>query len=185
MKRIILILVIVSCLAPGAAFAQENQTTSTPTPTATPTSTPAGSSSTGVHPVFGDPDVSVVDYWYDSDRSRFFIVFRAERPQSVTITTPANEDGRGSIYTRVLHDGRTRVSVQTSARKVSITTEDSREAGYFTQLDAGGGALVGGPYDGADVRDAGIGGAFGAILAFLYEAVKVKSQAGQQGERVA
>lgn len=177
MKRIIVIIAFVSCIASTGAFAAPASTpTSTPTPT---------DSAEEVRPIHGDDDLVVVSTSYYPARDQFRVVFRTDVEQSVTITTPPNSNGRGSIVEREITDGRTAVLVESPTSKVWVTTEESRDAGYFTELDAGGPSLIPeAPYDGNDLLAFGGGVAVTVGLAVLMRAAAAKLGLELGGERV-
>lgn len=188
MVRTILVgLLLIGLLAtPMAAVAQESPTS---TPTATPTPGPADGDRPGEAQVFGDPAV-YIESWSYSD-GVFRIVFNSSdyRP-SLMLTAPVehSQEGanRGAVVSRELLRGSTIVEIASPTGEVSITTSTSIQAGVYTKLDADqGGALVAGPWDGTDVRDAGIGGALGVALAVVLGALSVVSGDSNEGERIA
>ncbi|WP_435065633.1 hypothetical protein [Halobaculum sp. EA56] len=188
MVRTILVgLLLIGLLAtPLAAVAQESPTA---TPTAEPTSGPADGDRPGEAQVYGD-DAVYIESWSYSD-GRFTIVFNssAYRP-SLTLTAPVENSQRGSnrgaIVQRELTRGSTTVEIAAPTGEVIITTSTTVDAGVYTKLDADrGGDLVAGPFDGSDVRDAGIGGALGVALAVVLGALSVVSGDSNEGERIA
>lgn len=200
MKRIFLLAVLltvgfapVTAAAPTTASTAGNATTtpqgsSPQSPTATSTPNP-GTPAEYEAAFFGDPSVRIVEWDYNEDAKRFRIVFEADRPTTVfiTYTTSTDTEGvsRGTSTAKPLAAGRTTVFQTVPSGLVWLSTPRSQENDTFTELEADGSSLVSGPYDGSDVRDAGIGGALAVALAVLYEAVKAKAAARERGERVA
>lgn len=188
MVRTVLVgLLLVGLLvAPATAIAQESPTA---TPTETPTPGPADGDRPGEAQVYGD-DAVYIESWDYSD-GVFRIVFNssAYRP-SLTLTAPVEHSqrgaNRGAIVQKELLRGSTVVEIASPTGEVSITTSTSTKAGVYTKLDADrGGAIVAGPWDGTDVRDAGIGGSLGVALAIVLGALSVVSGDSDEGERIA
>lgn len=188
MVRTILVgLLLVGLLvAPATAIAQESPTA---TPTAESTPGPADGERPGEAELFGDPAV-YIESWSYSD-GVFRIVFNSSAYRSsLTLTAPVanSQEGanRGAVVSRELTRGSTVVEIASPTGEVSITTSTSIRAGVYTKLDADqGGAIIAGPWDGADVRDAGIGGSLGVALAVVLGALSVVSGDSNEGERIA
>jgi hypothetical protein len=101
------------------------------------------------------------------------IIFDSDYPQQVQVSAPADESGRGRVYTHVADTGRSRLKVSTTTGVVWVSTKDSIKSGYYTQLgDDADGIGPNRPYTQTDLQDAAIGGALGIIIALAYQAVK-------------
>ncbi|WP_255151331.1 hypothetical protein [Halorarius halobius] len=191
MKRLLLALLLLLA-ATGTVAAQNgsNASTMTATDTISPTPTPTASNVTYEADLYGDPAVKIRKWRYHAGSSTFFVTFESEVPRLVTFTFTSSAGGegvsKGSIIKKPIPRGVSTVQVTISSGVVWISTPVSQSNGAFTQLEADtGSSLLAGPYDGSDVRDAGIGGALGVALAVLYEAVKAKTGANERGERLA
>lgn len=180
--RIMLTIVMLSCIAFAAPAAA--QQTATPTDTPTNASAPDGAPSDAVLVV--DEDVVVTDYRYAD--GQMIIEFWSAEYKIVTIApSPDAGSESGSIQFReaVVDGSRTTTVTVSSAGGVTLWTDDSLQKERFHYLRKPSSFLITGPYDGSDVRDAGLGGALGVVIAVLYEAVAAKVGSAQRGERLA
>jgi hypothetical protein len=199
-RTIILTTLIVGLLA-NPVVAQDSATstptpeTSTPTVTSTSTATPTTAptdtadrppnATDNWHSIYGEPDIYVRFYNFQPDTNTMTIVFSSERAKVVRISTPAGEDGRGTVVSHVADNGRTKVTVTTPDGRVWLSTKDSLEAGYYTELrDQPTGLFPNGPYDKADTRNAAAGASISIGIAVLLEAIRRKLGAGKKGERI-
>lgn len=210
-RSMIAALLLVLLLAPGAALAEDTptvnttETTSTPTPlpsgndaspiststaTSTPTSADGVENSSNVTAVATIDRLTVITDYY-MHRGDMVIKFHSDGGNTLAITETTNVDG--AVQVRVRHHdiprGSSKVRIDVIDREnpsVLITTRLSLKQNTGTKVSIDNGdSIVEGPYDGSDVRDAAIGGAFAVAIATLYEAAKVKLAANQRGERVA
>jgi len=207
MIRILILLTLISCIASPVAAQAANNTTATPTPTpeasptatATPTSTPMATpepnppeDNTSAVVAIG-PNTRITEWTYRG--GAFHLVVEADIPMRLTITEAVQQEGSGSgtiTFTRrnlaagtnefripaELHNGEATITLSTSA-------SEAQDTAAFLHYDGGGASLLSGPYDGSDVRDAGIGGALGTSLGALYVVARAKLGADQGGERLA
>ncbi|MXR41014.1 hypothetical protein GRX01_06620 [Halobaculum sp. WSA2] len=188
MVRTILVgLLLVSLLVVPATTVAKESPTATPTTETTPG--PADDERPGEAEVFGDPAVYIESWSYSDGVFRIVFNSSAYRP-SLTLTAPVEHSqkgaNRGAVISRELLRGSTVVEIASPTGEVSITTSTSIRSGVYTKLDADeGGALVAGPWDGTDVRDAGIGGSLGVALAVVLGALSVVSGDSNEGERIA
>ena len=175
------VLLVCSTVLAGVSIGQE---TAGNTATATGPSGPDSGPSN--YKLVIDENVGVVDYSVED--GVFVIEFYSDEFKSVTLSAaPDTSSQSGSISFRsvvVEKDTTTTVRI-TSSSAVSMWTDDSleREQAYYLRKQSG--FLISGPWTGSDVRDAALGGAFGVVVAVLYEAVAAKVGATERGERVA
>lgn len=130
----------------------------------------------------------VTDYWV-TDGTLHIEVY-SNGGNELTVTETTSEDGatQVALVEEWVPRGRYVMTVdlvRTDSWSVLITTRLSLQNERGTKLSESGDALVAGPFDGSDVRDAGIGSALGVSIGVLYTAVKAKVGAGERGEHVA
>jgi hypothetical protein len=118
-----------------------------------------------------------------------FVELYAERSAFVTLSAPpeTRSDMVGGYVDSFRIEPRSfaTVSIPSPSGVVWLSSSDSHRNGRFTQLDVSSGSLLAGPYGGSDVRDAAIGGALGVGIPVLYTAVRAKTGASEDTERVA
>jgi len=183
MKKLVLIAVLLSCIAlvPAAAA----QSASTPT-AANQSAGPDGPDVDREVIAVIDEDLAVTSVEYVDNE--LVIEFYSSEFKTVSLAPQAETSEQyGTVESRtyvVDADTTTTVRIPTPGG-VSLWTQDSIDAGriHFLRKPSGGG-LISGPYTANDVRDAGIGGALGVVIAVLYEAVSAKVGSAQRGERV-
>ena len=191
----------IAIIALGVVTAGIDLALAAPTPTANSTATDSTNgtvteNATGPHDnpeaeLYGDPDVSIRSWEYSDGTFTIEFVSTGYRP-SLTITVPPKSDSEGSsagtVITRELTRGTTVVTVDAPSGAIWISTGASTSNGVYTELraDSSSGMVpISGPYDGSDVRDAGIGAALGVALGVLYQAVDAITGSSEQGERIA
>lgn len=191
MKRILTLVMIVLCIASGSAIAtaQESTPTTTPTPTQTPSPEPQNQTAPPGAPddldLVVDRQVALVDWDY-RDGEFVLDVYASDYTTMTVAASPSTRSQSGSVnFESVVLEKETTTTVRIPAsRAITFWTENSVEDGraYFLRKK---GDLITGPYSGDDVRNAAIGGAFGVVIAVLYEAVSAKVGAAERGERLA
>lgn len=183
--------------------------TATSTPTTTPTATPAGSetpapagsdsgdSSTNNESValVLSETLRITEWSYRG--GTFIIHFESDRYQAVSLTaipesTGSGENSGSANYRERFVEPNRETVVRIDAPKsggrarVWIVSDATSETGTIHYLEAGrSSSLLAGPYDGSDVRDAGIGASLGTAFAVLYAAARAKLGAAEGGERIA
>lgn len=175
--------------APTAATTPEltYQQTDTPTPASTNNSTTEASPV--AQQVFGDPGVYITGWSYVD--GTFRITFHADAyVPTLTVSAPPDNSGsgaaRGRLVKRELTRGDTVVQIEADGGAVWISTDTSTANGQFTELTADTGTpIIGGPFDGADVRNAALGAAVGVALVMLYQAFDAVVGHDERGERIA
>ena len=181
MKELVLITLFVSCIAlaalPGAA-AQETAENNTANVTA-PSNAP------GAELVI-DSNVVVTDYWYADGQMHLKLWSDEFKPVSVAPRADSSDSGTITARTHVVDaDTETTVSVASPGGVSIWTTESVEENNQFHFVRKPSSFFIRGPWSGADVRNAGFGGALGVAIAVLYTAIRTKIGAGKRGERVA
>jgi hypothetical protein len=194
MKRIIIVTIIVSCIALSTplATAQEATPTETDAPTETsPTPGDQADSSTSEPPsnesalLVVDDELTVTELSYQGNE--LVIEFQADTFKTVSIAPqPESQEQAGSVSSRsyLVDEGTTTVRVETPGG-VSLWTDQSVASGRIHFLRKPSDSIISGPYTSDDVRNAGLGGGLGVVIAVLYEAVSAKIGAAERGERVA
>jgi cytoskeletal protein RodZ len=162
--------------------------TATPEPTATRTPVP-GTNLTGPA---GAPSVELVvdehvaithTAWSDGT---FRLRIYADTYTSITLLASPDADsqqGTAEFESRVLRKDTTTTVRIDSNTGVTAWTDESARDGRVVYLRKPSQSIVSGPYDGTDVRNAGIGGAAGVAIAVLYEAVAAKLGAENRFQR--
>lgn len=198
-KKIILITLLASIALSGSVAAlQENATTTSPTTSRTNTTTTdsASSSSTptndtarylAAETLSGDDSVHLVNYW--EANGSMHIQLYAESSALVALSAPPDSraDVAGGYVERegIKPNQLKTITIPSPGGIVWVSTATSTRNGRFTRVKTGGTTILGGPYDGNDVRDAGLGGALGVSIAILYEAVKAKNGKAHSPEQMA
>lgn len=192
MRHAILIIIMISCIAPmtAPAVAQETNSTATPT-TATPSEQPTNESAALVI----DSTLRISDWSYRG--GTFIITFYSDTYQSVSLTAvPESSDSGESAGTVNYQERFVQPDAETEVRidvpksggraRLWIFTSRSAETGKVHYLEAGrDSSIISGPFDGSDVRDSAIGGASGVGFAVLYVVARAKLGADNEGERLA
>lgn len=177
----------------GASPTATSRTTPTSSPTTTPTPTASPTPARNITyaaDLPGDPAVRIRDWTYLNKHNTFIITIESDVPRLVTLTYVSESSGDGAsvgtIERKAITSGVTEIRATVPSGVVWVATDTSQRNGKFLQLEADtGGSLIPEPYDASDVRDAGIGGALGALLALIYEAIVAKAGANEWGERLA
>jgi hypothetical protein len=194
MKRILIVTIIVSCIALSTPLvtAQEATPTETAEPTGTSSAPDGQSGSLTSGPPSNESALLVVDdeltvTALSYQGNELVIEFHAETFKSVSIAPqPESREQAGSVSSRayLVEEGTTTVRVETPGG-VSLWTDQSVASGRIHFLRKPSDSVISGPYTSDDVRNAGIGGGLGVVIAVLYEAVSAKVGASERGERVA
>jgi len=174
MKRIILFIMAVSCIAVPAAAQQ-----ATPTETATPTG-PAGAPD-DVELVVNE-NIVVVDYRYE-DR-QMVVDWYADTPVTITVApTPEPGSEAGTVRTHpVLLDGETVTTSRTrSAGGISFFVDDSA----YHYLRRPGNSLISGPWTARDVQTAALSGAGSVGIVSIIIVIRTVTGRTDEPERVA
>jgi len=166
-----------SLLAAPAAGDPGHNGTHTPTPTP--------DLDDGATAIKGDTDIRVTDYRYDRDRQVMTVVFQADEPQAVYWVTPPNDAGHGYIDSAAVGEGRTVLTITTPEGKLWVSTKDSQAEGWYTELDATGAPLIGGPYGSDDVRNGILWTLVTGALVLLVVAVRARLGLDDQGGWIA
>lgn len=133
-----------------------------------------------------DDDVAVTDYSYADGVFTLSVYSDAYTTMTVAGSPEkGQQSGSASFKTVPLKKGATTKVQIESPTAVNMWTEKSIEDGRWYYVTKPSSGLISGPWDGSDVRDAGIGGALGVMLTVLYTAVEAKTSGGRRGERVA
>jgi len=164
--------------------------TTTPTPTATPE--PSTAVQTGSDINISGPDTNrevelVVDEnvaILESSYSNGNMKLRVYSDSYTTLTVAAAPDGssdQGHIEFRTEQlDANTIVDIRVSTESgVTAWTQKSAEDGRAVYIRKPGDALIEGPYDGKDVRNAGLGAGLGVAVMVLYVAIAAKIGAAE------
>jgi hypothetical protein len=174
MKKLLLLLLVSSIAYSSVAAAQSNSTQA-----------PAGSPD-DLELVI-DEDTAVVSFDHANGEAVIEVYSTAYKPVSFAPeVSDRSRTGTVQSQTRAVEaDQTTTVRIATPGG-VTIWTDKSVNNGQFHYIrPTGSSFVVSGPYSGSDVRDAGIGGALGVVIAVLYEAVSAKIGSSERGERVA
>lgn len=133
-----------------------------------------------------DDDVAVTDYSY-ADGVFTLSVYSDEYTTMTVAGSPekGQESGSASFKTVALKKGTTTKVQIESPTAVNMWTEKSIEKGRWYYVTKPSSGLISGPWDGSDVRDAGIGSALGVVVSVLYTAMEAKTSGGRKGEQVA
>ncbi|SDM46896.1 hypothetical protein SAMN04487949_1767 [Halogranum gelatinilyticum] len=187
--RTVLVVLFLALVATAPAAAQESTTsTTTSTPNSTVTSSPDQNASTVQ--VIGP--LTRITEWDYSDGT-FRLTIEAKAPTLLTVTEAVTSDssgtGTGTLVRKRLSKGTNvvRINVQDSSNPaLSLTTPGSIENNEYAWVKVEtSSSLIGGPFDGTDVRDAAIGGALAIVIAVLDEAVAAKVGSNLGLERLA
>lgn len=193
MTRLILaLLLVLIATVPGAALAQEEPTASptTSTPTASTTTANNSTASTGPTALARVDKLTIVTD-YELRGGNLWIEFYSNGGNTLSITETTSTDGATNVRIRQedIPRGYSTTTIDlydTDDPSVLITSRLSLQENTGTKVSIDtGSSIIPGPWDGSDVRDAGIGGALGVVIAVLYEAVSAKIGASQRGEQVA
>lgn len=186
-RILILVTVILAAATVGIEAASAQETTSTATATSTTTATPEPED-TVLQVV--SPSVRVLEAEYRN--GAFRLVVESDIPMRMTAvegiqTDSAEGTSSGTITFKqiTLDSGKNEVTVDaplTDGRAFVVLSAQG-EAAYISHNKGGG--LLAGPYNGADVRNAWIGGVAGVGAAVLVGAVRAKLGGREEGERVA
>lgn len=183
MKRIIL-LVIVSSIAFSGLVAAE---TPTPTPSDSRNVTGPDSAPGDVELVI-DSETVVTGYRVEDGQLVVDLYSTEYKPVSFgPQVSSSSETGTIESQTHVVAADQTTTVRIASPGGVTIWTDESVNQGRFHYIRPGGSSSTFGTstFTGSDVRNAGIGGALGVVIAVLYEAVSAKVGSSKRGERVA
>ena len=138
-----------------------------------------------------DGSTNLVDKSYNRDTGVLTLTFESDRYTPVSLFVIEDTDsstGSATYQERYLQPNeRTEVQIQAPPNtRVWISTDQSQQNGvvHFVKTTDGG-ALIGGPFTGADVRDAGFASAAGVALMVLYRLVVERSAVNKDGERFA
>jgi hypothetical protein len=181
-KSIIIGLLLVGCLLSGAALAQES-------PTTTSTATPANE--TGPTAVATVDKLTIITDYYLNEDDDLVLEFYSEGGNTLSITETTSTDGATSVRVRqeTTPRGSSKTTIDVLDRSdpsVLITTRFSLQENRGTKISVESGqAIIGGPFDGTDVRDAGVGGALGVALVVVFSALTLVSGDSEEGERIA
>lgn len=131
----------------------------------------------------------VTDYYLEDDTLYIELYSTGGNTLSVTETTSDGGATQVAVTEETVPRGRYTMSVdviETGSPSVLITTRLSLQEQRGTKISVSESSLIpGGPYDGSDVRDVGIGSALGVSIGVLYSAVRAKLGAAERGERMA
>lgn len=182
-KTGVALIVVVCILMVGAGTAVAQDTTSNAT-----TTTNGSADQPDGERFYGDDEIRISSWSYEGET--FTITFHSTREKLVTMTAEPIGSGTGASPGRVrqvwVGPGKSTVQMKAPTGVVWLSTRMSTANNRYTELSASPDThLLAGPFSGADVRNAGLGGALGVVIAVLYEATAAKIGASERGERVA
>ncbi|MDS0276450.1 hypothetical protein NDI85_01360 [Halomicroarcula sp. S1AR25-4] len=182
-SHIVIILVLSSIAFAGVASAQQATSTPTTTPSNSTVSAPSGAPDAEL---VVDSDVVVTSYRYED--GEMIIKFWSSEFKSISVAPRADSSESGTVTARAFvldEDTITTVRIASPGGVSFWTAESMEQNNQWHYLRKPSTFLITGPWSGSDVRDAGLGGALGVMIAVLYEAVSAKIGASQRGERLA
>jgi hypothetical protein len=196
LKTILIAAVLLGLLAAPSVAAQSTETTNAtnspaPASTATPTDTPTSEPSNATSMLALDERTNLVEKSYNRNTGVLTLTFESERYAPLQLLVIEDTDastGSATFQSMNLQPGqRTEVQIEAPPNtRVWLSTDLSRQNGelHFVRTTQGD-ALLGGPWSGADVRDAAFASASGVALMVLYRLVLERSAINRDGERVA
>lgn len=181
-----LLTLVLCCIALGSLVAPAAAQS-----TETPTQTPTAESENATSILALDSQTDLVEKSYNRDTGVLTLTFESDRYAPVSLLVIEDTDastGSATFAERNIQPNQpTEVQIEAPPdSRVWISTDLSRQNGelHFVKTTDSG-ALLSGPWSGADVRDAAFASAAGVALMVLYRLVVEHSAINKDGERVA